>query len=1095
MEAGKIRLISTLVVLLVYSIALLGVLSFCSPPVSAEISEEVEETPPVVSIPPESEHEVPQEIPPVEITSEEPPIEDGVDELEMPVEDVEVDEPEPIEEEPDPVFIEAWEDEWDDWEDEWDDWEDEWEEWDEDWQDQWIPEEEEDDPWADFYVAGEEDYSIFDDGEYYVPLIVNTDYLSDITVTFLSDSIYVNVAEFRSLISDLLIDSFEQELFATTDTFFSLAYLNEMGIETWYNYQTFELNMNFPTWMMPTRILSINRGTLARYSSYSMSGSSFIEPEPFSWFANLSIYSLLDVSAANNWQINPTSLFTMQSRNSLSIFDVAFDFSYTVHPGRAYNRILETWSEDYRDYVTFQGIQGFYDYKPKSLRFVFGNVNDYLGYSVDTFGIGVEKRYNYGDAKPKNHQFEYEVVVDEPSIVEVLINERSVYRRELQAGIYKLRDFAFTQGANYARVVVEPISNPDQQEEYEFVLGFDSRLLARGDTLYSASLSFPQYNIDNTVFRLNQQYGLNDEVTAQYSLAFSPSAVNLGISQIIATPFGSFDASLSTSYNLPLAFGLAGSLSYRISGSEESSFGALSLSAGITSKRYTTRLSVPPGETPAAGHTITTSFSFSGRVGPQLRYSLSGSLNWLLSSTLPTWRVTLSSGLPLIPRMSVSGSVSLYASPAAPTPQVRGQIGLNYSFNPNLNMSASTNLEDSTYVNASWRPFGSSNSSMQFSFSGIEFDDPLDHQGTISYSRSGVRYGVSLRQQYSDRFTRFTTSLSLNTAFAYSGGMFGMTRSISDNFLLVKPGGAMKGGDIAVTRTMTSEPQALPKLFGVGTYTSITTHQQNNVVVYGIGESLMGSSESFIYDFLPRPRQGYAVRVSSELTYSVVGTLLRTPQSAYSRYTTDLARVEIAEDGEETLVFDETLYLFTDEHGFFFMSGIKAGEYQFSLFLPNSTEDDPPIDVRFTIEEFEDTDEPLVLVLETFIASEISEALEFEFYESLMGNEVESSVFDEDGFYRLEITDRMEELVFWDDYYPQRLMLDSQLVTDGDESFSDSYVEFVGAQPEEMSALMRMRRERELQLFNLARLRMIVKPYLDAISPRDGWKPVTQTSR
>src|SRR5690554_5406108 len=255
MEAGKIRLISTLVVLLAYSIALLGVLSFCSSPVSSEISEEVKETPPVVSDPPESEREIPQEIPPVEITFEEPPIETEVDAPDMPVKDIEVEEPEPIEEEPEPVFTDAWEDPW----------EDEWEEWDEDWQDQWIPEEEEDDPWADFYVAGEEDYSIFDDGEYYVPLIVNTDYLSDITVTFLSDSIYVNVAEFRSLISDLLIDSFEQELFATTDTFFSLAYLNEMGIETWYNYQTFELNMNFPTWMMPTRILSINRGTLAHY--------------------------------------------------------------------------------------------------------------------------------------------------------------------------------------------------------------------------------------------------------------------------------------------------------------------------------------------------------------------------------------------------------------------------------------------------------------------------------------------------------------------------------------------------------------------------------------------------------------------------------------------------------------------------------------------------------------------------------------------------------------------------------------------------------------------------------------------------------------
>ena len=107
----------------------------------------------------------------------------------------------------------------------------------------------------------------------------------------------------------------------------------------------------------------------------------------------------------------------------------------------------------------------------------------------------------------------------------------------------------------------------------------------------------------------------------------------------------------------------------------------------------------------------------------------------------------------------------------------------------------------------------------------------------------------------------------------------------------------MKGSDIAVTRTMTSEPAALPKLFGVGTYTGITTHQQNNVVVYGIGDSLMGNSESFIYDFLPRPRQGYAVRISSELSYSLVGTLLRSPEAAYSRYTTDIAQVVTDDDG------------------------------------------------------------------------------------------------------------------------------------------------------------------------------------------------------
>ena len=828
MEAGRKRLISVLIIMLAYMIVLLFILSFCTNIMPAE---ETLEEPTVIQEIPEQIVEPPIEIikdsEPLVIDQPEPSIEEVVEQPPEVAVEVEptvliVEEPEPIEE---PEI--SWETE---------------ETWVPD--ESWITEESAEDPWADFYVAGEEDYSIFEDGTYYVPLIVNGEYLTDINVTFLQGQLLIEVGEFRTIISDLLVESFKQELFTTTESYFSLDFLNEKGIETWYDYQTFELYMNFTTWMMPTRVLSINRGSLTRYSSYSMSGSMFIEPEPFSWFANVSVYSQLELSAANSWQINPTSLFTMQSRNSFSLYDVGFDFSYTVHPGRAYNKTnIDPWSDDFSDYISFQGIQGFYDFKPKSLRFIFGNVNDFLGYSTDSFGIALEKRYNYGDAEPKNHQYEYEVVVEEPSIVEVLINEKSVYRRELQAGIYKLRDFVFTQGANFARVIVEPLADPSASEEFEFVTGYDSRLLSRGDSLYSASLSFPGYDIERTTFRINQQLGVSDDITSSYALGFSPSGLTLGLSNLFATRFGSIDVTVSSSFNAPLLFGFSSTLGYRLSGKEDSPFGTFSFSTGFTSNRYSSSVNVSPTAVPANAHTVDASLSYSGRVGEKLRYTIGGSLNWV---TDDNWRVTMSTGMPLIPRMSFTGSMSISASPSVPTAQVRGQIGLNYSFTPNLSASASSNLQDSTYVSASWRPFGSTNNNMQFSFSGIPFNDPLDHQGSISYSRTGDIYGLSLRQQYSDRFSRFSTSLSVNTAFAYADGLLGMTRSVSDNFLLVRPGGSLKGSDIAVTRTMTSEPTALPSLFGVGTYTGITTHEQNNVVIYGIGDTLMGSSESFI---------------------------------------------------------------------------------------------------------------------------------------------------------------------------------------------------------------------------------------------------------
>jgi hypothetical protein len=196
--------------------------------------------------------------------------------------------------------------------------------------------------------------------------------------------------------------------------------------------------------------------------------------------------------------------------------------------------------------------------------------------------------------------------------------------------------------------------------------------------------------------------------------------------------------------------------------------------------------------------------------------------------------------------------------------------------------------------------------------------------------------------------------------------------------------------------------------------------------------------------------------------------------------------VEVAENGEVELVLDETLYLFTDENGFFFISGIKAGEYQFSIFLPNSEEDDPPIDVRFVVEELEDGDGPIVLMLEDFVASDIADALEIEAYEAMMGTPMENGVLDENGHYRLEIVDSMDEITFWNEWYPSRQVFDA---TTAVETTTDSYLEFVDLAPETESALSRLRREQEQRLFNLARLRAIVKPYLDAVMPKEGWVP------
>ncbi len=63
------------------------------------------------------------------------------------------------------------------------------------------------------------------------------------------------------------------------------------------------------------------------------------------------------------------------------------------------------------------------------------------------------------------------------------------------------------------------------------------------------------------------------------------------------------------------------------------------------------------------------------------------------------------------------------------------------------------------------------------------------------------------------------------------------------------------------------------------------------------------------------------------------------------------------------------------------MSGLTPGVYQFSMFMPGALAEDPPVDIRFTVEYQGDDPQPKVIVLDTFITSELAEVLEDEDFE------------------------------------------------------------------------------------------------------------------
>ncbi len=945
-----------------------------------------------------------------------------------------------------------------------------------------VEEEFDDEFWADFFVAGEEDASLFEEGSFYVPLFVNTDYVGDILVSFLEEDILINREELKLLTGEDLVEKVKRALFESEEEYIALSYLNALGIGGFYDYATFELYLEFATWMLPVRTISINQGDVKRYGSYEISGSEFLDTAFFSTYTNLSVQSGLSWKVGTPLAVNPSEIFTMQGRSSMTLSDLSFDFTWALHPGGAYSEVTGLWSTSLADYVSWGGIQGFYDFVDTSVRLSFGNISEFLGLNADAYGIGVEKRYTYGTDEPNTHQFRYSVQIDEPSIVEVFINEKSVYRRQVLAGLYTLQDFIFTQGVNDAVVTVTSVSDQENTRTYDFNMNYDSRLMAAGDTLYSAAVSTPSDALSPR-FRISQSYGLLDEMTGGYTFAASTSAFSTALNFILSTRAGTVQGQGAASLNSPLGFGYAFNTSMNVAAIPETDLlSSLSFTLAFTDSSFTTSIDVPTAATPMSGDLFQGSLSMSGMLFETLRYGLSTSLSWYTNESDVTLRGSLTTGISLIPDLSVSASLS-YLQYTASAGTLAVQIGASYSVSQNASISTSTNLENSAYISGTVRPSADSDDSLRFSFNGLSFSDPLNHTGSLYYTSTGQRAGLNVGAVYSDTFSSYALSMNLNTAFAYAGGLFGMARSISDSFMLVRPGGAMSDQEVAVTRTMTTDPERLPALFGTSLYDGMSVHQTNNIVVYGIGSDLLNSSESFIYTAQPRPRQGYAVRVSSDAAYSVVGTLLRTPSQPYDRYTVDIAKVETDDSGQEILMIDESIYLFTDESGFFFMSGLTEGIYQFSMFLPDSLADDLPVDIRFTVERQEEDEVPKVLVLDTYIGQELAEKLEDEEFERKVGNTVEDPVLTEDGYYELDVLDVLDETEFWDVYYPQREVV-SAFEEDTTVQGDDFILEIVPRQKDvPISSLSVLMQENPLRVGNLSRLREIVRPLLEATAP------------
>uniref|UniRef100_UPI00263A3206 hypothetical protein n=1 Tax=uncultured Sphaerochaeta sp. TaxID=886478 RepID=UPI00263A3206 len=410
-----------------------------------------------------------------------------------------------------------------------------------------------DDFWADFFVVGQDATIAFEDGFYFLNLFVNDERVGDIEVEFIQEQRLLSTEDLTYYVGTYITKAAYERIFGDGLQYLSLDDLRSRGVDARYDAVEFAVYLNFSIADMPERSVSVTASSINRREQYGMSGAIVLKPAKFALASSLSLYAMMDYPSDFS-QFN-SQLVSLSVSNRASLLGIGLNFYFSFsskapvfNPG--------SWN-------------GFYDFVESNHRFSFGNVGSNLSSVTganSNFGFTFEKNYAYGTGSAKGNQFEYRIVLVEPSTVEIFINEVSVFGpRDFQPGTYRLKDFVFAQGANKIKIVIKLKNSGEEKVEY-VDMGYDYRLLGKGDSLYGFGFSVPKvkstsagalinlpwfdnqylsYYLDKFTATYYQQTGLTDTFTLTTDLAFSPGIFRGTVNGVVATLLGTSQIQLT----------------------------------------------------------------------------------------------------------------------------------------------------------------------------------------------------------------------------------------------------------------------------------------------------------------------------------------------------------------------------------------------------------------------------------------------------------------------------------------------------------------------------------------------------------------------
>ncbi|WP_440056767.1 fimbria/pilus outer membrane usher protein (plasmid) [Pseudoalteromonas sp. T1lg65] len=578
-------------------------------------------------------------------------------------------------------------------------------------------------------------------------------------------------------------------------------------------------------------------------------------------------------------------------------------------------------------------IQLFYDQPDEPFRVTLGDTRiRSVGHlsGLQLGGIGLEKAYAELQPQrrvtPGNSQ---QFVLPRSATLEVFINEFLLSRIKLKAGRYDLSDLPLTSGVNDIRVIATYANG--ETEEFNFTSHYNSRLLAKGLDDYSvalgraSSLDAGQYQYgDDVLLSGYYDYGISDNLTLGFNGVLQSHAHVIGSVAAINSPVGN----ISLRYSISEADDITGQ-AYSIETEHtvlgHGNYGSPNLRLGFEQKQNFV----------SAPWQALTSIDSSKRAFMDYSYLINDHIDFNLNASRSENSESLVS-------KNVKAELNIrYES-------FRIRLGYNYSASDDSRV-----LSENQYVlNFSWNLYNRKNyTRMQAQYNNrskvasasytktnnnflddygyeLRTENGQDHrqeQLKASYTGAFFRADISTNNYTrSKRQADSSASINLSTSVGIADGYLGVGATTTAPFAVVTKHKTLKGTDVLVNvdrlgRVKTQSWDNVGALIDLGS--GYATSQFN----IDVPDAPLGYDWGpGMYKLVGGASTGHHIQVGSDLSYTVIGTLLDEQGTPIAMQRGQVTKRQNIDSSLETHL---TRPFFTNRTGRFVVEGLSVGDY------------------------------------------------------------------------------------------------------------------------------------------------------------------------